>query len=133
MLESIPYLVAILSFGMVSVLAFLAGQYVLVQSRIQRRLAPHKPSDVAKPQPRAMNAFITKHFDERRFGVDESLRGKLRRELMRAGYFGSDALNYYIFARMAAVAFFPTVSYLAVQVFLSDQAWYLQVGIVLIA
>src|SRR6266446_10210256 len=111
MQESIPLLVAVLSFGAVTALAFVVGQYVWVQSRIQRRLsAPAHTSRVAKARPpKALDAFITKHFDEKRFGVDETLRGKLRRELVRAGYFGTDALNYYIFARMAAVTIFPTL------------------------
>ena len=36
------------------------------------------------------------HFDlGKRFGVDDSLRGKLRFNLLRAGYFRSDAINFY--------------------------------------
>jgi hypothetical protein len=44
MLESIPLIVAILSFGTVSAVAFLVGQYVLAQSRIQRRLSLPMPA-----------------------------------------------------------------------------------------
>jgi len=86
MQESIPLVVALLSFGAVTALAFVFGQYVWVQSRIQRRLsAPAHTFRVAKARPpRALDAFVTKHFDEKRFGVDETLRGKLRRELVRA-------------------------------------------------
>src|SRR5437868_5126947 len=101
MAELVPILVALLSFGAVAALVFVAGQYVWTQSRVQRRLAmPAQSSDVARrdtSQP--FGAFVARHFGEKRFGVDETLRGKLRRELLKAGYFRRDALNYYIFAR----------------------------------
>src|SRR5229473_6449269 len=124
MQDSIPLLVAVLSFGAVTAIAFVVGQYVWVQARIQRRLsAPAQTSGVARTRPpRALDAFITRHFDEKRFGVDETLRGKLRRELVRAGYFGNHALNYYIFARMAAVTVFPTLSYIAIEAYADDTA-----------
>ena len=116
MLDSIPLIVAILSFGTVAAIAFVAGQQVWMQSRIQRRLAvPTDGSDV--PAPKALNAFITRYFDERRFGVDDTLRGKLRRELIKAGYFSNDAINYYIFSRLAAVLALPLLTYLLIEAF----------------
>jgi tight adherence protein C len=135
MQESIPFIIAILSFVTVSALAFVFGQYFVLQSRIQRRLSlPAHPSEVVTTRPSGvMDAFITRHFDEKRFGVDESLRGKLRRELVKAGYFRNDALNYYIFARMAAVAVLPTLSYIATEAFANDAAWYFKLAIVSIA
>src|SRR5438874_74049 len=135
MQESIPLLVAVLSFGAVSALAFVVGQYVWVQSRIQRRLSgPAHTHVVAKPRrPKALDAFITKHFDEKRFGVDETLRGKLRRELVKAGYFRNDAINYYIFARLAVVIVLPVFCYVAIEAFVDNLGWYFKLLIVSIA
>ena len=67
-----------------------------------------------------LQAFIAKNFDERRFGVDNTLRGKLRRDLVRAGFFRNDALNLYIFARLALVVVLPTIAYILMQVFFND-------------
>ncbi len=134
MLDSIPYLVGFLSFGAVSAVAFLVGQYFVVQSRIHKRLTvPSQPvlSDSASLP--ALSKFIARYFDEKRFGVDETLRGKLRRELVKAGYFNNNALNYYIFARMAVVVVLPAISYLAVEVFLGGTAWYFKLAIMLVA
>jgi tight adherence protein C len=118
MLESIPLIVAILSFGTVSAVAFLVGQYVWAQSRIQRRLSlPTPASNLTRARPRTLDAFIAKHFDVKRFGLDDSFRGKLRRELVQAGYFKNDAVNYYIFARLAAVIILPLFSYIVVEIF----------------
>src|SRR5712692_9574710 len=135
MLESLPLLVAMFSFGTVAGVVFVVGQYVWTQTRLQRRLAmPVQAPDLAKGQsPSALGAFVARHFGEKRFGVDESLRGKLRRELVRAGYFQKDALNYYIFARMALVIVLPTLSYLLVEAFLIDMPWLLKLAIVAIA
>jgi tight adherence protein C len=67
-----------------------------------------------------LQAFVARHFDERRFGVDSTLRGRLRRNLVRAGFFRSDALNYYIFARIALVIVLPLLAYVFTQLFLQN-------------
>src|SRR3979490_3015914 len=108
MQESIPLIVGVLSFGTVAAVAFLIGQYVLVQSRIQTRVTPPPPrSNPSQAQPGTLDAFIARHFDVKRFGIDDSVRGKLRRELVQAGYFRNDAVNYYIFSRLMAVIIRP--------------------------
>ena len=130
MQDSIPYLVAFLSFGTVSAVAFLAGQYFMVQSRIHKRLMVPSQSVLSDtPSLPALAKFIARYFDEKRFGVDETLRGKLRRELVKAGYFNNNALNYYIFARMAVVIVLPAISYVAIEVFIGDMAWYFKLVI----
>src|SRR5258708_25203113 len=115
MQASIPYLVALLSFGTVFAVAFLAGQYFVLQSRIQKRLmvpSQAAPSDSGTSP--ALAQFIARYFDEKRFGVDDTLRGKLRGELVKAGYFNNSALNYYIFARMAVVVVIPAINFIAI-------------------
>src|SRR6266403_3064072 len=116
MQDSMPYLVALLSFGAVSAVGFLVGQYFVEQSRIQKRLAVPSHS-VRSDSPPALAKFIARYFDEKRFGVDETLRGKLRRELVKAGYFNNNAINYYIFARLAVVIVLPLFCYVAIEAF----------------
>jgi tight adherence protein C len=134
MQESIPLIVAILSFGTVSAVVFLVGQHVWVRSRIQRRLSlPTPTSNPTGARPGALDAFIGKHFDVKRFGIDDSLRGKLRRELVQAGYFKSDAVNYYIFSRLVAVIILPLLSYIVVEAFLPGLGQLLKLAVVSIS
>jgi tight adherence protein C len=134
MQESIPLIVAILSFGTVSAVAFLIGQHVWVQARIQRRLSlPTPTSNPTGARPGALDAFIGKHFDVKRFGIDDSLRGKLRRELIQAGYFKNDAVNYYIFSRLVAVIILPLLSYIVVEAFLPGLGQLLKLAVVSIS
>src|SRR5262249_24561367 len=49
--------------------------------------------------------------DEKRFGVDDSLRGKLRMNLIRAGYFRKDTISFYVFWRVATAILIPIVCY----------------------
>jgi tight adherence protein C len=134
MQESIPLIVAVLSFGTVSAVVFLVGQHVWVQSRIQRRLSlPTPSSNPTGARPGALDAFIGKHFDVKRFGIDDSLRGKLRRELVQAGYFKSDAVNYYIFSRLVAVIILPLLSYIVVEAFLPGLGQLLKLAVVSIS
>src|SRR6266446_6155870 len=130
MLDSIPYLVGFLSFGTVSAVAFLVGQNFVVQSRIHKRLTAPSQSVLSNtPSLSALAKFIARYFDEKRFGVDETLRGKLRRELVKAGYFNNNALNYYIFARMAVVVVLPAISYFAIEAFIGNMEWYFKLVI----
>jgi len=105
-----------------------------VQSRIQRRLSlPTPTSNPTGARPGALDAFIGKHFDVKRFGIDDSLRGKLRRELVQAGYFKSDAVNYYIFSRLVAVIILPLLSYIVVEAFLPGLGQLLKLAVVSIS
>jgi tight adherence protein C len=106
-----PLIVALLAFCAMAGVAFVAGQYYLRAARLRRRLPD--PQGVAADKEASGNfaRLVTKHFDEKRFGVDDSLRGKLRLNLVRAGYFRNDAINFYVFWRLAAVILLPIVTY----------------------
>jgi tight adherence protein C len=80
-----------------------------------------------------MQAFVAKHFDEKRFGIDGTLRGKMRREFVRAGYFRSDALNYYLFWRAALAIGVPLIAYIGVGAFLESAPWYQKLFVVGVA
>ncbi|MGN6308086.1 MAG: type II secretion system F family protein [Xanthobacteraceae bacterium] len=137
MLDSVPLLVALLSFGTVAAIAFVVGQQILTQSRIQRRLTTPVDASASGTEraPKSLDAFITRYFNEQRFGVDDSLRGKLRRELIRAGFFRNDAINYYIFARIAAVIVLPGMAYFAITAFMpaTKFAWLLKLLVISIS
>ena len=60
--------------------------------------------------------LITDNFTEARFGVDNKLRGKLRLELYKAGFFGQDAIRYYVFFRFFTVIIFPCIVFAVSQV-----------------
>lgn len=104
MIELVPILVPTLSFVAVAAAAFVLGQYFLTQAQMQRRL-PVQPTTGFPTEPplHGFDAFVARHFDTGRFGVNEAAREKLRRKLLDAGYFRLQAVNYYAFAKVAAV------------------------------
>jgi hypothetical protein len=57
------------------------------------------------------------------------VRAKLRRELVRAGFFRVKAINYYIFSAVTIIVL-PIAAYLVVAYFLSDSDWYIKLGLV---
>jgi tight adherence protein C len=67
-----------------------------------------RPTEATGP----IAGFVTRHFDEKRFGVDAAKRGKLRLSLVQAGYFRRDAVNFYLFWRLAALVMLPVGAYL---------------------
>ena len=131
MLELMPLLVAALSFGAVAAIVIVVGQYLASQAQMQRRLpAPARTSDGSfGSAPGSLQSFIARHFDAKRFGVDSTLRGKLRRELLRAGYFRSDALNYYLFVRIVVAVLLPISTYVVVEFILGAVPWYLKLAL----
>ena len=130
-----PSIIVILAFCAVAAAVFGIGRYVSVQLQMQRRLPASVTGDDSSvfQSTTRLHAFITKHFDERRFGVDNTLRGKLRRDLVKAGFFRNDALNHYIFARMALVIVLPTIAYILMQVFFADVHIFLKFGALLVS
>lgn len=135
MFELSPIVFTLLAFGAVAAAVFGVGRYVVVQAQIQRRLpSSGATSELLSAQTTSrLQAFIAKNFDERRFGVDNTLRGKLRRDLVRAGFFGSDALNLYIFARIGLVFLLPTLAYVFMTLFISQSPLFVKFGILLVS
>lgn len=108
-----PFVVAVLAFGAMAGIAFVIGQYYLRESHLQRRLpVPQAVTlDPGRQAAGSIGRLVTRHFDEKRFGVDDTLRGKLRLNLIRAGYFRKDAINFYVFWRVMTVIGIPIVCY----------------------
>jgi len=131
MANLIPLLVVVLAFGAVTSAVFVAGQYFSAQMQLLRRAggsatgAKHAP-----PLADGIHTLVSKYFDEKKFGVEGAVRTKLRRDLVRAGYFRPDALNYYIFLKFAVVAVVPIVGYIATELLLPDYRWSLKLVLV---
>jgi tight adherence protein C len=100
-----------MAFAAVTGLVFVAGQYFLTEARIQQRIAPRGERDQSSKLFEGFNAVVVKYFDEKRFKVEGPMRSKLRQELLRAGFFHPNAINYYIFARIGLVVVFPLLAY----------------------
>lgn len=113
MADSTPYLIAVLAFSAMSGIAYVVGQSYLQESKLRQRLPV--PASHAQPSEIDLGGnlarFVARHFDERRFGADDTWRGKLRLNLVRAGYFHHDAINLYLLWRLLALLLFPVVCY----------------------
>lgn len=114
-------IIVVLAFCAVAGFAFVAGQYYLRTDRLNRRLplvqAAGGDSSLAA---RAVAGMVARHFDEKRFGVDATLRGQLRLNLVRAGYFRRDAINFYVLWRLAAAALMPILAYVVLSIAAPD-------------
>ena len=123
-------LITILAFGAVATGVFVIGQFVAVQIRMhQRAVAQRRDSDTAPGLPSGFDALVSTIFNEKRFGVEGTVRTKLRRELISAGFFRVDAIKYYIFGRIATIVALTIVG-LLVQQFMGNAQWYLKFGLV---
>jgi tight adherence protein C len=131
--DALPIVIATLFFGAVTAAVFVLGQYFVTQTQIQRRLPAHSRNAAAGLPESVLRTFVKKHFDERRFGIDSTLRGKLRRELLRAGFFRNDALNYYILARVALIILFPGAIYALLQFGPQTTPWLLKLLVMVLS
>jgi tight adherence protein C len=130
--ELLFLLITILTFGAVAIGVFAIGQFIAVQIRVHQRVtAQGRDVETAPGLASGFDALVSTLFDEKRFGVEGSVRTKLRRELVRAGFFHVDAIKYYIFARIATVVVLVIVALLAEQ-FLVNSEWYLKFALVAI-
>jgi tight adherence protein C len=127
-------IVVALAFLAVTGTIFGVGQYYAGRARVSRRLT------VGGPQSRSLTrtgsgigALVTETFTEDRFGVDTTLRQKLRKELLRAGYFGVNAVRYYVFARYATVVLLPLSVYFIFLAVAPSLSWLLQLFVVSVA
>lgn len=108
-----PLFVAVMAFGAIGGIAFASGQYYLRALKLRQRLPVHHGPGADLEVGGNIARLVARHFGEGRFGVDDTLRGKLRMNLVRAGYFRSDAVNFYVLWRVAAIVGLPIISYVA--------------------
>src|SRR6516165_7374669 len=129
------HLITILAFGAVAIGVFAIGQFLAVQIRVHQRVAAQgqdaaqrRDAETAPGLASGFDALVAAIFEEKRFGVEGSVRTKLRRELIGAGFFRVDAINYYIFARVATVVVLAIAVLIAEQ-FMVNSEWYLKLGL----
>ncbi len=134
MIELTPILVPTLFFAAVAAVVLVLGQYLSVQSQMQRRLPAQPTPDLPTEQPlHGIDAFVARHFSENRFGIKAAVRDKLRRRLLDAGYFRRQAVNYYVFARIACVIIIPALAYILSELFFSHAPGLLRLMLVSVA
>lgn len=134
MLDLTPLLVALMVFGFVAIIVFVVGRYLTDQALMHRRL----PISVSTPQsgglpdsvPNFFLASLAGKIDEKKFGIEGPLRARLRRDLLRAGYFSDQAIRGYIFARIGLVLVLPTITFILAQIFLSRFGFYMGLALV---
>jgi tight adherence protein C len=129
-----PLLITVFAFGAVATAVFVIGQFVAFQTRLHKRMAvPRRDTKTASSLASGFDSLVSTYFNEKRFGVVGSVRTKLRGELVRAGFFRADAINYYIFARLAVAVILPTAAYLLTEQLLTGAEWYLKLAVVAVA
>jgi tight adherence protein C len=110
------WLVLFVSAAFVSVagITFSVGHLITGHNRVQRRL-PAGPgmSDALTLASGDAGALTGESFKDDRFGIGQKLSKELRLKLVRAGYFSSRAVHFYILARIGAVVGAPALVLLA--------------------
>ena len=100
------------AFTAVAGTAFAVGQLVTSRNRLQRRL-PASGARISEALTGAstdgIGAMVAERFTEDRFGIGQRFRQELRLKLVRAGYFGQNAVQFYVFARVCTVIAVPLV------------------------
>jgi tight adherence protein C len=124
MSDWIPILVALLAFCAMAGVAFVIGQHYAKAFHLNRRLPVSSGAALQSPAAAGggVARLVARHFDEKRFGVDAATRSKLRLSLVQAGYFRRDAVNFYLFWRLAAVVLVPAAAYLLFRLANADVA-----------
>jgi tight adherence protein C len=134
MTEITPLLVGLLAFGATGCVAYVVGQYYLRNVHLYSRLpVAQQVGGESNSAAHVLAALVARHFDEKRFGVDDTLRGQLRLNLIRAGYFRKDAINFYVFWRLAAVVLLPLAVYILLTLFVHNMTFMMMVIVILVA
>jgi tight adherence protein C len=138
MSDMMPLLIGAMAFSCVAIIVFVVGRHLSSQALMQRRLpiaaatsqrAGLSESDV----PDFFLASLAAKLDEKKFGIEGPIRIKLRRDLIRAGYFSDRAIRYYIFVRLATALVLPAFTYILIQIFFNKTGLFLSLGITAIA
>ena len=133
MFEASPVLIALMAFAAVSGLVFVAGQYLVREIKVQQRIAaPMRQPESGARLLDGLNAVVLKYFNEKRFKVEGPVRSKLRQELLRAGFFHANSINYYIFWRIGLVIGLPVLGYAISVILMSGYSALAKFGLVVL-
>jgi tight adherence protein C len=129
-----PLLIPLLAFGCVVIIVLVAGRYAAYHVSMQRRLATTSALENGGSSRNVAENFflasLASKIDERKFGIEGVLRSKLRRDLIRAGYFSENAIKTYILVRIVLVLTLPVIIFLLTQIFLAELRLYITLGLV---
>lgn len=131
MFEVTPLLIAFIAFVAVTTSIIVLGRAFSHQASVQRRLPlPINPTAIQGeiPATNPLSLLINK-LDEKKLGINSALRAKIRRELVRAGYFSDEAVRNYVLAKFGLVVLLPILAYLFSEVFIGPFG-YLNLAIV---
>jgi tight adherence protein C len=133
MTEVVPLVVAAMSFGCVAMIVFVVARHFSSQAIMHRRLpiratleSPELSEGVA---PNYFLNVLSEKLDEKKFGVEGAIRAKLKRDLIRAGFFSDHAIRLYIFARLGVVFVLPTFTYIFAHIFFDQSAFYSKLAV----
>src|SRR5262249_39017940 len=135
MADVIPFVVTVLAFGAVAAVVFVVGQYYAASVQLERRLpaAVARPSDVGGGSLHGLPHRVAGYFEATLLGLRSVVREGLRRDLIRAGYFGANPVDNYLFWRLTCLALLPTAVYLGSRLFPADTPGFLAVAVVLLS
>ena len=138
MFEMAPVIIAVMAFGCVAIIVFIVGRYVSSQASMQRRLpvtaSTSQGGDTSQNvMPTSLLGSLAGNLDEKKFGIEGQLRTKLRRDLIRAGYFSDHAIRLYIIARIGCVFVIPTITYIITEVIFSQIGFTLKLSVVAVS
>jgi tight adherence protein C len=130
--DFVPLLFSAFAFASVAAVVFVLGRHFAIRTQIERRL-PISPQGLGAPSEPSMRRFYAiaaKIYPERRTGV---LREKTRRELLRAGFFRTDAVDLYLMGRLISMIVVPVVALITTFFFPAGTPVLLSVIVVLLA
>jgi len=135
MADVAPLMVTVLAFGAVAAVVFVVGQYYAASVQLERRLptAVARRPDIGGGSLHGLPHHVVRYFQATRLGLSSVVRERLRRDLIRAGYFGADAVDNYMFWRLTCLVLFPTAVYLGSRLFPAGTPWLLAVAVVLLS
>ena len=138
MLEWTPLLVTLMAFACVTAVVYVSARYLTSAASMHRRLPIHASGSQSSGLtedvvPNYFLASLTNKIDEKRFGIEGPLRIKLRRDLVRAGYFSDQAVRIYILVRLSIVLVLPALVFIVIQVFFGQANLYLALGVVAVS
>jgi tight adherence protein C len=123
----------VMAFGAVATFVYVMGQYVATEVRVQKRATIPQRKAESPTLFAGVNALVSTYFDEKRFGLEDSYKANLRRELLRAGFFHAQNVRYYLFVRVAVALAFPVIACLFALLVMEEFAWPLKLALVGVA
>lgn len=111
--------IVVTAFVAIAAVVVVVGTQFTNRAQINRRLVTASgPADATtKVEAPSIGARMVRQVDEEQLGVGGDMRRRLRRDLVRAGYFSAEAVKSYVVTRIAFIIFLPLSTLLLAQWF----------------